>query len=269
MSHAAEFDEYGHKDHGHVIVSLFTLRFVLAALLFCTLATSGSAWAEQFIADTFHVEIPQWVNAAVALSIAVVKTVLVVTFFMQLKYDNPMNTIIFVFTLLTVFSFLGFTSLDLGNRDSIDRFKNQYAQDGGDLGAGGPIFDKDVVPGESIVERAKRIAMARQANYESELKSIEKEMSELAAARDTSPQAMKKLAELRKKEESIREELEHKGYDPRKVHHHEAGLDIADSGFIAEKPAKGSSSNISRPIDRPTMGGAAAKPAAEAPAHGH
>jgi cytochrome c oxidase subunit 4 len=180
MSHAAEFDEYGHKSHGHVIVSLFTLRFVLAALLVCTLATSGSAWAEQFISDTFHVAIPQWVNAAVALSIAIVKTVLVVMFFMQLKYDNPMNTIIFVFTLITVFSFLGFTSLDLGNRDSIDRFKSQYAYDGGDLSAG-PGIMTDVVPGESIVERAKRIAKAN-GTYDAAHEHHHEERQEIADA---------------------------------------------------------------------------------------
>ena len=74
MSHAAEFDEYGHKDHGHVIVSLFTLRSILIALLICTLLTSGTAWAEQLIANTFHIVIPQWINVVVALSIAVVKT---------------------------------------------------------------------------------------------------------------------------------------------------------------------------------------------------
>ena len=160
MSHAAEYDEYGHKDHGHVIVSIFTLRFVLIALLFCTLLTSGSAWAETAIAAAFHVEIPQWINAFVALSIAAVKTALVVGFFMQLKYDNPMNTIIFIFTLLTVSSFLGFTSLDLGNRDTIDRFKNVYAYPGGDLTAGTGTYMKDAPPGVSIVARARRLGEA-------------------------------------------------------------------------------------------------------------
>ena len=154
MSHAADFDEYGHKDHGHVIVSLFTLRSILIALLICTLLTSGSAWAEQIIASTFHVEIPQWINAAVALSIAVVKTALVVGFFMQLKYDNPMNTVIFIFTLLTVFSFLGFTALDLGNRATIDRFKNVYAYPGGNLSAGGAVLPA-AANGDSIVAHAQ------------------------------------------------------------------------------------------------------------------
>lgn len=131
MSHASEFDAHGHKDHGHFIVPLFTLRAVLAALLFFTLLTVGAATAEQWIAHTFNVEIPQWVNVFVALSIAVVKTFLVVSFFMQLKYDNPMNTTVFVFTILTVAFFLGFTSLDLNSRSTLDRYKAMYVQDGG------------------------------------------------------------------------------------------------------------------------------------------
>jgi caa(3)-type oxidase subunit IV len=236
MSHAAEFDEYGHKDHGHVIVSLFTLRFVLIALLICTLLTSGSAWAEEAIASTFHVVIPQWVNAFVALSIAIVKTALVVGFFMQLKYDNPMNTIIFVFTILTVFSFLGFTSLDLCNRDSIDRFKNVYAYPGGDLSAGPGTFVKDAVPVESIVVRAQRIA---------------------AANPDPSHHA------------------EGHAPDDRNTQ------SITDMGFLPEKPASGSSSNLSRPvtgITLPNLPGYrgtkpapshAAEPASTAPAPEH
>lgn len=131
MSHQAEYDEYGHKDHGHVIVPAFTLRAVLTILLFFTLLTVGAAQAEQWVAHTFNIIIPQWVNVFVALSIATVKTILVVMFFMQLKYDNPMNTLIFVFTVLTVAFFLGFTALDLGKRGTIDRAKAQYIIPGG------------------------------------------------------------------------------------------------------------------------------------------
>lgn len=130
-SHADHFDAHGHKDHGHVIVSVATLRLVLGALLFFTLLTVGAAKGEQWIAEVFNVTIPQSINVFVALSIAVVKTLLVVTFFMQLKYDNPLNTMIFVFTILTVAFFLGFTSLDLGNRGTIDRTKVHYIRPGG------------------------------------------------------------------------------------------------------------------------------------------
>src|SRR6185295_5729046 len=77
--------------HGHVIVPASTLMAVLILLLFFTLLTVGASQAEEIIATTFHVIIPAWVNVCVALSIAVVKTTLVVLFFMQLKYDNPTN----------------------------------------------------------------------------------------------------------------------------------------------------------------------------------
>src|SRR5690606_24035906 len=114
---------HGHKDHGHVIVNIWTLRTVLGALLFFTLATVAAAWIEEWVSLAFNVVIPQWINVFVALSIAVVKTTLVVLFFMQLKYDNPLNAMVFVFTILTVAFFLGFTAFDAGNRDTLDRFK--------------------------------------------------------------------------------------------------------------------------------------------------
>jgi cytochrome c oxidase subunit 4 len=128
---AGHDDAHGSHDHGHVVVSLFTLRTILALLLFFTLLTVGLALAEQAIAHTFNFTIPQSVNVLVAISIAVVKTALVVMFFMQLKYDNPMNTAIFIFTMLTVLCFLSFTMLDLGQRKSISRYKGQYVQTGG------------------------------------------------------------------------------------------------------------------------------------------
>jgi len=149
-AHAEHFDAHGHKDHGHTIVSVATLRTVLALLLFFTLLTVGATQLEIWIASTFNVLIPQWVNVFVALSIAAVKTTIVVMFFMQLRYDNPLNTMIFVFTILTVFFFLGFTSLDLGNRGTIDRFKSYYIEPGG-TGIG---------TGMSLTEAAKLNAVA-------------------------------------------------------------------------------------------------------------
>lgn len=141
-AHAAGHDEHeGH--HGHVIVPVFTLRAILGALLFFTLLTVGLSKGEAWLADTFNFDIPQWVNVVVAMSIAVVKTVLVVMFFMQLKYDSPLNSMIFIFTILTVTFFLGFTMIDLGKRQTLDRFKGEYISPGGTGGMGlhfqGPI----------------------------------------------------------------------------------------------------------------------------------
>ena len=156
MSHHAEYDEYGHKDHGHMIVPAFTLRAILAILLFFTLLTVGAAQAEQWVSSTFNVVIPQWMNVFVALSIATVKTVLVVMFFMQLKYDNPTNTLIFVFTVLTVACFLGFTALDLGNRATLDPRKAVNIMPGG---TGGIMRGKTEIVGP-ITQFARNQAIA-------------------------------------------------------------------------------------------------------------
>lgn len=129
--HEPEFDAHGHKDHGHVIVSRLTLRSILAALLFLTFLTVFLSRAEVWIGETFNFVVPQLVNVFVALAIAVVKTILVVLFFMQLKYDNPLNSMIFIFTILTVACFLGFTMIDLGNRGTLDRTKAQQVVVGG------------------------------------------------------------------------------------------------------------------------------------------
>ena len=120
-----------HAHHGHTIISGTTLVMVLSALLFFTLLTVGASYAEAWIADLFNIVIPQWINVVVALSIAVVKTALVVLFFMGLKYDNPLNGMIFIFTIVTVACFLGFTLLDLGNRGSLERIKSTYVVPGG------------------------------------------------------------------------------------------------------------------------------------------
>lgn len=127
--------------HGHTIISASTLMIVLLSLVGLTLLTVGAALLESWLVETFHVqaELATIINIAICLVIAAVKTTLVVMFFMQLKYDNPVNTMIFVFCLATVACFLGFTMMDLGNRGTIDRFKSGYVSPGG-TGLATPAF---------------------------------------------------------------------------------------------------------------------------------
>lgn len=214
MSHQAEYDEHGHKDHGHFIVPAFTLRSVLLILLFFTLLTVGAARGEQWVSTTFNVVIPQWMNVFVALSIATVKTILVVMFFMQLKYDNPMNTLIFVFTVITVAFFLGFTAIDLGQRGTLDPRKSFNLMRGG---TGGENLPFQNMP---ITQFARNNAIANGT------------------------------------------------YDPHGHHGHHGGtLSITNSGFLAPRPAIGSSANISRPVSSVTIPGL---PGYQTPGdHGH
>ncbi len=114
-----------------MIVPRRLLLTVLGILMFFTLVTVGAAQLEQFIAHRFDVVIPQWVNVFVALSIAGIKTVLVMAIFMQLRWDNPVNTLIMVFTVFALCFFLGFIMIDLGNRQAIYSYKGQQIVEGG------------------------------------------------------------------------------------------------------------------------------------------
>ena len=124
---AASLDPHGFHDgehHGHTIVSLRILGLVLGLLLVFTVLTVGLSRGEVWIAESLNVHIPQWVNVAIAMSIAVVKGTLVALFFMQLKYDNPLNAIIFLFCLCALGTFLGFTAIDMSNRGHINEWES-------------------------------------------------------------------------------------------------------------------------------------------------
>lgn len=138
MSHAAHADQHseGHADghghaHGHTIIPMRMLVLVLATLLVFTGLTVFVANAEILIARAFGITLPHWVNIVVALSIAAVKSIIVAAYFMQLRYDNPLNTMVAVFTLLVLTFFLGFTMIDLGNRKALYDYKGTAKIDGG------------------------------------------------------------------------------------------------------------------------------------------
>lgn len=124
-------DPHGDTHHEHVIVRPRTLMAVLLTLLFFTLLTVGLSRAEVWAADYFDVTIPQWVNVAVAMSIATIKGLLVLLFFMQLKYDNKLNAIIFANCIFAVGLFLFFSMIDLGNRGVVYDWKK------GEIAVGG------------------------------------------------------------------------------------------------------------------------------------
>lgn len=137
-THSAQFDELdphgagkGGQHESHVIVGPITLRLVLLVLLFLTVLTVGQAQAEVYIAREFHVDFPKWVNVAFCMAIAVVKALLVMAYFMQLKYDNPINSVVMAFTFLALALFLGFTALDLGTRSSVYSWKASGTTPGG------------------------------------------------------------------------------------------------------------------------------------------
>lgn len=130
-----EMDPHGYGSHGqhasHVIVGPMQLRLTLTALFIFTFLTVAFAWSEQWAVDTFHITLPWWVNVVGAMSIAVVKALLVMAIFMQLKYDNPMNTILMAFTFAALAVFLTFSGLDLFNRSAVYDWKSGPVVAGG------------------------------------------------------------------------------------------------------------------------------------------
>lgn len=137
--------ELGH--HGHVIIRASTLVAVLAALLTFTVMTVAASRIEVWAAETFDVQIPNIVNVLVALSIATVKSILVAMYFMQLKYDNPLNTIVFLFCLFAFALFLFLSMTDLATRDAIEPIK------AGEIQAGGTGIDTTVKDNDGNVVR--------------------------------------------------------------------------------------------------------------------
>lgn len=139
-------DPHGEHEehHGHIIVSFWTLTTVLAVLLAFTVLTVACSRGEIWAAQTFKVDIPQWVNISIALSIATIKGILVLLFFMQLKYDNKVNAVIFSACLFCVALFLGFSMIDLDNRGTIYAFKTRQIELGGNgVGLYEPVIDPE------------------------------------------------------------------------------------------------------------------------------
>lgn len=158
------------EHHGHVIVSPIVLTNVLLALVAFTFLTVFVSRAEMWIAELFDLTIAHWINVVIALGIAVVKTVLVCLFFMQLKYDKPLNSLIFLFCIFAVALFLGFSMMDMGTQGLLYRYSSHTIEDGGtgyaqkvqrsDLrsASGRPLISRNGIP---ITEWAKLEYKAR------------------------------------------------------------------------------------------------------------
>jgi cytochrome c oxidase subunit IV len=186
MSHAAHANTGDHQHdaghtgahaHGHTIIPMRMLVLVLVTLLVFTGLTVFVANAEQLVAKAFGIVLPHWVNVVVALSIAAVKSIIVAAYFMQLRYDNPLNTMVAVFTLLVLTFFLGFTMIDLGNRKALYDYKGTAIVDGG--------FGNIAVVGGQVKDQLS-IAMFARERADKEIDSLlgeGKELTKTLAAR--------------------------------------------------------------------------------------
>jgi cytochrome c oxidase subunit 4 len=103
-SHAHETEH-----HGHYIVPAAAYVAVFIGLLILTVVTVAVAQVDLGPA-----------NMPVAMLVATLKASLVALIFMQLKYDNRLNALVFVFGLLFLALFFLFTLLDVFSREYIE-----------------------------------------------------------------------------------------------------------------------------------------------------
>ena len=130
--HAFHHDVEGHADdhgHGHV-TSWQKLVTVLFMLLFLTALTVAAANTEAW-AVGMGIHITHFWNVIIALTIALAKATLVCMFFMHLKYDNPLHTMILLTTLFIFGLFLLFTGIDVNERGVINPYKDGQVLAGG------------------------------------------------------------------------------------------------------------------------------------------
>ncbi len=149
-------DAQDHSDHHHASPwqLLVVILFVLLGL---TALTVFSAEAERWFIG-LGVNISHFWNVVIALSIALVKAVLVCMYFMHLKHDNPLNTMILLTTIFVFGLFILFTGIDLYERDRINEFKAALIEDGG-TGAGiqkGGVFAAGPTIGDPITWYVKK-----------------------------------------------------------------------------------------------------------------
>ncbi|MEX0747488.1 MAG: cytochrome C oxidase subunit IV family protein [Rhodothermales bacterium] len=106
------------SQHGHHIVPKGLLYKVFGILVVLTILTAVTA---QVNLGGF--------NVPLALAIAVSKATLVVMFFMALKYDKPVNTLVFMLGIVFAAVFLIFTLLDTAFRGDIGNVGKETISD--------------------------------------------------------------------------------------------------------------------------------------------
>jgi len=99
-SHPAAVEDRAEHGLAHVM----PVRVLVSIFLILVLLTVVTVAATFFPTGNFEI----WIS----LGIATVKASLVAAYFMHLRYDNPLNAVIFAFGLLFVALFLGFTMMD-------------------------------------------------------------------------------------------------------------------------------------------------------------
>ena len=106
------------EHHGHHIIPFKTLLTVFLALIGLTVVT--------VLVAQIHLG-P--LNVPIALAIAIAKAACVVSVFMGLRYDRPVNALVFAMGIVFVLIFLTFTWFDTGFRGDLGNVDHMTIQE--------------------------------------------------------------------------------------------------------------------------------------------
>ena len=124
--------DHGDKTHGHHITPVKTLLMTLSALLLLTVLT---VWASRVDFSHYNRYLSwlqvdlHFLNIVIAMGIACLKTALVISFFMGLKYDKPFSIIVFLSGFIFLGVFFVYTLTDTLTRGLVykhDSFKTPF-----------------------------------------------------------------------------------------------------------------------------------------------
>ncbi len=115
-NHSAGSSHGGDDHHGEHVTPLSVYLGVFGALIVLTVVTVGVS----------ELGIPQPYSLILAMIVATFKASLVVTFFMHLLWDERLNTVVFVGTVIFVAIFFSLTMTDLLSRDFLDDGTGNY-----------------------------------------------------------------------------------------------------------------------------------------------
>jgi len=138
---------------------------VLAALLFFTLLTVFVAKGEVLLTTYTDIPITQLWNVIIAMAIATVKAMLVMMYFMHLRHDKALNTMVMLFTFATLGMFMTMPALDIGNREAVKGYGLDEVIEGGS-GVGMARPNGDPIAGSIVeVSRQNKIAEVGPEKY--------------------------------------------------------------------------------------------------------
>lgn len=154
-----------HEAHVHV-TPFWPMFWVFMILLALTVLTVWTSNIHHIQFGNTLIEFGGTAHIIVAMTIAIIKAVLVAMYFMHLKYDSPMNTAVVAATVFAVILFIGLTLADSATRNFMNPFEHRKIMEGGtshmvrDPVTGARTF----VVGKGVVDAARENAHAAATN---------------------------------------------------------------------------------------------------------